>query len=482
MTPEQLKISIFNYALQGKLVEQRPEEGTAEELYQQIIKVAKKDKNVTEITDEEIPFELPLTWKWCKFGEVVNCSMGKTPPRAEPVWWDNDIPWVSISDMNDYGHVVSTKEMVSQKALDEKFGPISKAGTLLMSFKLTVGRTSILDIDAVHNEAIISIFPYIDSENYFRDYLFYILPIITQWGDSKNAIKGKTLNSKSIANLMVPLAPLKELHRIVTKIEQLLPFVDRYAASYEKLEQFNAKFPEDMKKSILQYAIQGKLVEQRPEEGTAEELYQQIQEEKQKLIKEGKIKKGKPLAEITEDEIPFDIPDSWKWVRLGQCGCFERGSGIKKDEVVPNGRPCVRYGQLYTTYKTRFSNAVSFVSQELFEKCHIVKNGDILMALTGENEYDIALAVTYEGDEKVAMGGDMTRFFNHCMNPLYLTYVLNSRYGILCKSKLATGNIIVHISNDKLASIPIPLPPLKEQNRIVAKIEELIPYCERLSQ
>ena len=105
---------------------------------------------------------------------------------------------------------------------------------------------------------------------------------------------GKTLNSKSIANLRVPLAPLNELHRIVAKIEELLPFVDRYAASYEKLEQFNAKFPEDMKKSILQYAIQGKLVEQRPEEGTAEDLYKQIQEEKQKLIKEGKIKKEKP--------------------------------------------------------------------------------------------------------------------------------------------------------------------------------------------
>lgn len=317
MTPEQLKASILKYAMQGKLVEQKPEDGTGEDLFCKMQQVSKPNKNVTPIVEEEIPFDIPSSWKWCKFGELVDCSMGKTPPRAEPVWWQNDIHWVSISDMKDYGHISYTKEMVSQKALEEKFGGISTKGTLLMSFKLTVGRTSILDIDAVHNEAIISIYPYVDTENYFRDYLFYILPIVTQWGDSKNAIKGKTLNSKSIANLMIPLAPLNELQRIVAKIEELLPYVDRYAAAYEKLEQFNAKFPENMKKSILQYAIQGKLVEQRLEEGTGEELYQQILKEKKRLIKEGKIKKEKPLTEIAEDEIPFDIPESWKWVKVG---------------------------------------------------------------------------------------------------------------------------------------------------------------------
>ena len=333
MTPQQLKASILKYAMQGKLVEQKPEDGTGEDLFCKMQQVSKPNKNVTPIEEEEIPFDIPSSWKWCKFGELVDCSMGKTPPRAEPVWWQNDIHWVSISDMKDYGHISYTKEMVSQKALEEKFGGISTKGTLLMSFKLTVGRTSILDIDAVHNEAIISIYPYVDTENYFRDYLFYILPIVTQWGDSKNAIKGKTLNSKSIANLMIPLAPLNELQRIVAKIEELLPYVDCYAAAYEKLEQFNAKFPEDMKKSFLQYAIQGKLVEQRPEEGTGKELYRQIQAEKQRLIKEGKIKKEKPLPKITEDELPFDIPESWKWCRLSdviELQFSEDSAGNKK--------------------------------------------------------------------------------------------------------------------------------------------------------
>ena len=136
----------------------------------------------------------------------------------------------------------------------------------------------------------------------------------------------------------MPLAPLEEQHRIVAKIEELLPYVDRYAAAYEKLEQFNAKFPEDMKKSILQYAIQGKLVEQRPEEGTGEDLYHQIQTEKQRLIKEGKIKKEKPLAEIAEDEIPFDIPESWKWVRLSDVIDVRDGTH-DSPKYVPVGIP-----------------------------------------------------------------------------------------------------------------------------------------------
>lgn len=159
MTPEQLKASILKYAMQGKLVEQKPEDGTGEDLFCKMQQVSTPNKNVTPIVEEEIPFDIPSSWKWCKFGELVDCSMGKTPPRAEPVWWQNDIHWVSISDMKDYGHISYTKEMVSQKALEEKFGGISTKGTLLMSFKLTVGRTSILDIDAVHNEAIISIYP-----------------------------------------------------------------------------------------------------------------------------------------------------------------------------------------------------------------------------------------------------------------------------------------------------------------------------------
>lgn len=317
MTPQELKNSVLQLAIQGRLVEQRPEEGTAGELFAQIQEEKqrlvqegkiKANKKIEPISDDTIPFDIPDSWVWIRFGNLVNYSMGKTPPRAESEWWGGDIPWVSIADMPESGHLHETKESVTPTAFDKKFGnKISPAGTLLMSFKLTVGRVSILDVDAVHNEAIISIHPLVDDTGTEKMYLFYILPFISQFGESKNAIKGKTLNDASISNLLIPLPPLSEQKRIVAKIEELLPLVDRYEAAWTRLEDFNRRFPEDMKKSILQHAIQGKLVEQRPEEGTAQELYEQIQAEKRRLIKEGKIKKEKPLPEITEDEIsvPF---------------------------------------------------------------------------------------------------------------------------------------------------------------------------------
>lgn len=236
---------------------------------------------------------------------------------------------------------------------------------------------------------------------------------------------------------------------------------------------------QDLKNSILQLAVQGKLVEQRAEEGTARELIEQIKLEREQLIKDKKIKKSKPLPEITEDEIPFEIPESWEWVRVGEVGSLTRGSGIKRTEVIEDGYPCIRYGELYTTYRTKFEKTVSFVAKELFDKCHKIHTGDVAMTLTGENKTDIAMAVTYEGKDTIAMGGDMTCWSHHMMNPLYLVYFINSPYAISCKRNLSTGDIIIHISNDKLATILMPVPPLEEQHRIVAKIEEILPYIDQ---
>lgn len=483
MTPQQLKASILKYAMQGKLVEQKPEDGTGEDLFCKMQQVSKPNKNVTLIVEEEIPFDIPSSWKWCKFGELVDCSMGKTPPRAEPVWWQNDIHWVSISDMKDYGHISYTKEMVSQKALEEKFGGISTKGTLLMSFKLTVGRTSILDIDAVHNEAIISIYPYVDTENYFRDYLFYILPIVTQWGDSKNAIKGKTLNSKSIANLMIPLAPLNELQRIVAKIEELLPYVDCYAAAYEKLEQFNAKFPEDMKKSILQYAIQGKLVEQRPEEGTGKELYRQIQTEKQRLIKEGKIKKEKPLPKIVEDEIPFDIPESWKWVRLLDVVEEKPANGFSPKGV--DYQTAVKNLTLTATTSGYFkADAFKYVDIQLEpDSKYWLKKDDLLIQRSNSREL-VGTSCIYTGDDDAFIYPDLMmklRVMNG-VDVKYVDHVLKSPLirNYFSKTASGTSESMPKINQGIVSATLIPLPPLAEQKRIVAKLEEILPLCERL--
>ena len=248
---EQFKKSILQEAIQGKLVPQLTEEGTAQDLLEQIkieklnlVKVGKLKKsalatsvifrgddnkyyeqigeNCNDITDE-IPFDLPYNWCWCRFSNIVSMTIGKTPARGEQTYWINGkYNWVSISDMVDGGSISTTKEKVSDLAVKEVFSaPISEKGSLLMSFKLSIGKTSILDIDAYHNEAIITISPIIDKEYAMRNYLFKVLPLIANLGESKDAIKGKTLNSKSLSNLLIPLPPLQEQQRIIEQMNRL---------------------------------------------------------------------------------------------------------------------------------------------------------------------------------------------------------------------------------------------------------------------
>ena len=243
--------SILQEAIQGKLVSQKPEEGTTEELLAEIrkekellVKEGKLKKsaltdsvifkgddnkyyeqigeNCNDITDE-IPFDLPYNWCWCRFSNIVSVTIGKTPARGEQTYWINGkYNWVSISDMVDGGSISTTKEKVSDLAVKEVFSaPISEKGSLLMSFKLSIGKTSILDIDAYHNEAIITIRPVIDKEYAMRNYLFKVLPLIANLGQSKDAIKGKTLNSKSLSNLLIPLPPLQEQQRIIEQMNRL---------------------------------------------------------------------------------------------------------------------------------------------------------------------------------------------------------------------------------------------------------------------
>ena len=236
--PERLKKSILQEAIEGRLVPQDPNDEPASVLLDKIRaekkrlmkegKLKKKDLEETPISEDEIPFEIPDSWEWVKFGNLVSTSTGKTPARGNTDFWGNDYPWVSISDMKQGEIIKSTKECISQKAANDCFhNVISTKGTLIMSFKLTVGRTSILGIDAYHNEAIISIKTYADKDNITRNYLAVILPIIANSGDSKNAIKGKTLNSTSIYNLLVPLPPLAEQKRIVSKIEEVFHEIDK---------------------------------------------------------------------------------------------------------------------------------------------------------------------------------------------------------------------------------------------------------------
>ena len=234
--PEMLKKSVFQQAIMGKLDTRNDDDEPASVLLKRIKeekaklikeKKIKKEKPLAPITDEEKPFDIPESWEWVRLGEIANLYIGKTPERSNPLFWnDGKYPWISISDMREYGFISSTKECISTNAASTCFKRISQVGSLIMSFKLTVGRTSILNVDAYHNEAIVTIERCCDDNNFIRDFLFYTLPILANMGDSKDAIKGKTLNSTSLNNLIIPLPPLAEQHRIVKKIEELLPLID----------------------------------------------------------------------------------------------------------------------------------------------------------------------------------------------------------------------------------------------------------------
>lgn len=483
MTPEQLKASILQYAIQGKLVEQRVEEGTGEELYQQIQaekqrliqeKKIKKEKPLAEISEDEVPFDIPESWKWVKVGNVGSWSSGATPSRTNPAYYGGIIPWLKTGDLND-GFIKKIPEFITDLALEKTSVRLNPVGSVLMAmYGATIGKLGILDISATTNQACCACIPY---EGIHNKYLFYYLMSMrrsyigmAEGGAQPNISKEKIVNS------LIPLPPLAEQKRIVAKIEELLPLVERYAAAYEKLEQFNAKFPEDMKKSILQYAIQGKLVEQRAEEGTAEELYQQIQAEKQHLIAEKKIKKEKTLPEIAEDEVPFDIPESWKWCRLSDIIDVRDGTH-DSPKYVPEGIPLITSKNLSNGI-IDYGN-VKYITQEDADKINarsMVKDDDILFAMIGS----IGNPVLVKKDREFCIK-NMALFKKFADTDIFMQYMywffFYAQYKL---KKEASGGVQSFISLSRFREYLVPLPPFAEQKRIVAKIEELLPLCERL--
>lgn len=282
----------------------------------------------------------------------------------------------------------------------------------------------------------------------------------------------------------MPIPPLAEQKRIVAKIEELLPYIDRYEQAWSELEDFNKRFPGDMQKSILQTAIQGKLVEQRQEEGTGEELYQQIQDEKQRLIKEGTIKKEKPLPEITEDELPFDIPENWKWVRFCDISLFENGDRSNKYPVVSDyidfGIPFFGAKDMNGRYMS-FTD-VRYISENKFTELGNGKlqNKDFICLLRGS----VGKTAIFKADDKHSTGFICAQMvIIRCIVQSLVDYLysfMSSPYYSNTIESRTTGTAVRQLPAKELAKMLIPLPPLAEQKRIVAKLEEILPLCEKL--
>ena len=495
MNAQQLKNAILQEAIEGRLVPQDTNDEPASILLERIRaekerlvkegKLKKKDLEVKPISEDEIPFEIPESWEWCRVETIIYPPKYGTSNKSLP---QGDVPVLRMGNIQD-GEIVFDKLVYSNNKTDnDKYNLI--AGDLLFNRTNSaelVGKTGIYrgQHKAIYAGYLILLRP-IEINS---DYLNYVLgsPYARSYCQEVKTIGVQqcNINAEKISILIIPLPPLAEQIRIVAKIEELLPKVEEYGKAQDELNKLNEELPEKLKKSILQEAIEGRLVPQDPNDEPASVLLEKIREEKKQLVKEGKLKK-KDLEEkpISVDEIPFEIPESWEWCRLGDIGIFERGSGIKRDETLDKGYPCVRYGEMYTKYKysPTFEITVSFTSKSVFEKCRKAHKGDLFMALTGENKQDISLAAQYVGEEEIAVGGDLCHFTILKAYPLYFVYLINSTYFSSKKEVLATGDIIVHISTDKLASIPIPFPPLAEQHRIVAKIEELLQKIEDLKK
>lgn len=486
MTPQELKNSILQLAIQGKLVEQRPEEGTGEELFRQIqaekqrlIKAGtiKREKPLPEISDDEKPFEIPENWHWARLGNIGSWNAGATPSRTNPLYYGGNIPWLKTGDLND-GYILETSECITDLALADNSLQVNPIGAVLMAmYGATIGKLGILSLEATTNQACCACFP---LNSLFNKYLFYCLMAIRKSFVKMGAGGAQpNISKEKIVHTLIPLPPLAEQKRIVAKIEELLPYIDRYEQAWRELEDFNKRFPVDMQKAILQFAIQGKLVEQHPEEGTGEELFRQIQAEKQRLIKAGTIKREKTLPEIAEDEKPFEIPESWKWARVGNIAILnpknELDDGIEA-AFIPMA--CVSDG---------FQNAHSFEIRrwkDIKSGFTHFANGDLGIAKITpcfQNRKSVIFRDLENGYGAGTTELSIVRVINDQVIREYSLWFFKSDYFIANGVKSFSGTAgQQRIHKDYLANCLIPLPPLAEQKRIVAKLEEILPLCEKL--
>lgn len=469
MNAQDLKNSILQRAIEGKLVPQHKEEGTAKELLAEIRaekarlikeKKIKKSKPLPEITDEEKPFDIPESWEWVRLDDIcksISDGDHQAPPKSE-----KGVPFLVISDVRSGKlNFKNTRHVPVEyfKTLSPERIPLK--GDILFTVTGSYGIPVLINVDMefCFQRHIALLKPMIDYT--FLSYMLESPFIKTQCDAVATGTAQKTVGLKSLKSLLLPLPPLYEQGRIITKIEELQPDIDAYDKAQTKLQAIEQRFPDAMKKSLLQYAIEGKLVPQRKEEGNAKDLLAEIRAEKARLVKEKKIKKSKPLPAITDDEKLFDIPDSWEWVWLEGL-IFHISSKkyqIKQKDINKNG--------LYPVV-SQSMNKIEGYSNDSKKILHLDKP----VLVFGDHSRTLKLI-----DFDFIVGADGTKIMqliNNDFDIRYLYYAL--RYNI---NRLNPRNYGRHYS--QLSSMPIPVPPLAEQHRIVAKLEEFLPLCQQLA-
>ena len=487
MNAQDLKNSILQRAIEGKLVPQRKEEGTAKELLAEIRtekarlikeKKIKKSKPLPEITDEEKPFDIPDSWEWVRLKDLGQFSSGKTPSKQVPSNWTNGtVNWFTSKDIkSDY--LSRSQILISEEAANGlQLYPVS---TILMVVRSGILKrlfpVSFLENPGTINQDI-KAFQIYDSR--ISKYLFLCLKglspyILKQF--RKQVTTVDSLRFEDFSIMPIPMPPLAEQQRILDRVAELQPDIDAYDKAQTKLQAIEQRFPDAMKKSLLQYAIEGKLVPQRKEEGTAKDLLVKIRAEKAQLIKEKKIKKSKPLPEITDEEKPFDIPDSWEWVRLGELGewCSGATPSRQHPEYFGGNIPWLKTGDLNDGYIKKVPESIT---NEGFQHSSTKINpiGSVLIAMYGATIGRLGILQIPATTNQACCACEL---FYGTYNKYLFYFLLANRKNFI---KQGAGGAQPNISKAKIIETTMPLPPMEEQHRIVAKLEELLPLCQQLA-
>ncbi|GHV77305.1 type I restriction endonuclease subunit S [Spirochaetia bacterium] len=476
MTAQQLKSSILQMAVEGKLVPQDAKDEPASVLLEKIraekkrlVKEGKirQEKPLPPINEDEVPFDLPKGWEWGRLGEIFNLQSGKFISASE-IFSDqfpNSYPCFGGNDLRGY---------VEKYNRDGDYPIIGRQGALCGNLNFARGK-----FYATEHAVVVETFANTDPI-----WAFYFL-------ESANLNQYATATAQpglavgKINEVLLPLPPLSEQKRIVAKIEELIPFVEAYDKAEQKLSALNVNFPELLKKAVLQDAVQGKLVPQDPKDESASVLLERIRAEKKRLVKEGKIRQDKPLPPINEDEVPFDLPKEWVWVRLGEiCSYIQRGKSpnyslIKKYPVI--AQKCIQW-EGFSIEKAQFIDPKSIKS---YSDDRFLQENDLLWNSTGLgtlgriaiyyknlNPYELAVA-----DSHVTV----IRHINNLTNALYLCYYFSNPTVQSIIEDLSDGSTKQkELSTSTITNYLVPFPPLAEQKRIVAKIDELLQWTNML--
>ena len=463
MTGKELWGSILQKAMEGKLVPQRKEEGTAAELLKEIRKEKaklvkegklKKTKPLPAVSKEEKPFDIPDSWEWVRLGEVSTYGLATQKIKSsdmQPDMWLLDMEDIE----KDTGRILRYG-LVKEKRVQGDKTVFWKNDILYSKLRPYLKKILIAPADGICTTELVPFQMYGEID---RNYIVMWLksPFVNQIVNADSyGVKMPRVGKSTMQNLALPLPPLAEQHRIVEKLENLKPLVDAYGQAAEELDELNRKFPGDLKKSLLQQAMEGKLVPQRKEEGTAAELLKEIRKEKSKLVKEGKLKKTKPLPAVREEEKPFDIPDSWEWVRLGDIISIASGVGLPARNMVKGNIP-VFGGNGITGYHNQ---------------ANVLKKTIVI----GRVGYYCGSVHITPNQAWVTDNAFITQYIEKCIDEKYL--VMTLRFMNLGRSNNATAQPVV--SGKKIYPRLFPLPPLPEQHRIAKKLESLLALCDKL--